>query len=155
MTQGFDAVSNPSVTQINKACQRATAKAIAVFTGLGLKLYIGEDLVDDPQETRTSYKEPEKFTGDWASYKIPIGKYAREGKNLGEVMEENPAYVTGFLLDPAKFEFKSDNFKNACLAAVAAVGATAADIKITSDEITDDISGQTASDPELDEEVPF
>lgn len=127
MTNSFESVENPSVTQVNKAFQRATAKAIAVFTGLGLGLYVGEDLTQDNEEpSRKSYEQPDNATENWQEFKVPVGKH--RGKTLEELMKEAPAYVTGFLLTD-KFEFKSQRFKDACEAAVAATGATAADIE--------------------------
>lgn len=151
MTNSFDALSDPSVTQINKAMQRATAKAIAVYTGIGLKLYVGEDLVDDKETNKPKFYDQPSEAKDWAEYKMPFGKHG--GKTLGQLMEEDPTYVTGYLLSD-RFEFKSETFEAACKAAVAATGASAADIKTDTSEVPDEISGQTA-DPELDEEVPF
>lgn len=166
MTNSFDAVENPSVTQINKACQRATAKAIAVYTGIGLKLFVGEDLTPDNEAPRQSYDQPDNATENWQEFKVPVGKH--RGKTLEELMKEAPAYVTGFLLTD-KFEFKSQRFEDACKAALAATGATAADIEYDNvktaaekdkarilNEETDEISGQTADDQSPDtDEIPF
>lgn len=156
MTHAFNPLSDPSVTDINKAIQRATAKVIAVYTGIGLKLYVGEDLPDEDNNTTDWKNDRQRYNSvqqenakhqapeDWQSYLIPMGKH--QGKSLAEIMETEPTYVTGYLLS-SKFEFKSESFENACKAAAAATGATAADIETEASE--------KKQDEDLDEEVPF
>ena len=46
MDNRFGPIANPCVTDVNRAFQRATAKVIAVYTGLGLSLFTNEDLED-------------------------------------------------------------------------------------------------------------
>ena len=47
MDNRFAAIANPCATEVNRAFQRATAKVIAVYTGLGLSLFTNEDLLQN------------------------------------------------------------------------------------------------------------
>lgn len=118
MDLAFNALANPSVTEINKAAQRATAKAIAVYTGIGLRLYTNED-IPEPQDkiekeaNHEPIKPPESKiydrTPEWKKVKIPFGKYQKEGLNIGEIATKDPKYITDYLL--VNVEFKSEALK--------------------------------------------
>lgn len=53
-------VANPSMTQVNKALKRAFVKALAKH-GLGLYIYRGEDLPDEPYITLKDLENTEKI----------------------------------------------------------------------------------------------
>ena len=72
-------VEPATMFDINKTIMRCLTKNMAMF-GLGLKLYIGEDLPDTPP----TLEEAEK-------YKFTFGKY--EGKTIKEVQEERESYL--------------------------------------------------------------
>ena len=46
-------IANPSVFDINTSIHRCLAKAIGIATGIGLGLYLGEDLPDEPVEKKS------------------------------------------------------------------------------------------------------
>ncbi len=48
------AIKNPDSMAINKAIQRCKAKCISEYTGIGLYIYMGEDLPEDNSEKITS-----------------------------------------------------------------------------------------------------
>ena len=84
MNNKFAAIANPCATEVNRAFQRATAKVIAVYTGLGLSLFTNEDLEDledgptpAPVQPKAAPKannaDGEKL--DWENMKVPFGKY--------------------------------------------------------------------------------
>tara|TARA_R110000772_G_scaffold79867_6_gene170792 strand:+ start:3948 stop:4727 length:780 start_codon:yes stop_codon:yes gene_type:complete len=121
MDNKFNAITNPCATQVNRAFQRATAKVIAVYTGLGLSLFTNEDLEDledptpRPVQTKAAPREiinklsvqPKNYQAeklDWEEMKIPFGKY--DGKTLKEVATENPSYLEFMTGPKSKFEFK-------------------------------------------------
>ena len=55
--------------------QRATAKAIAVHTGLGLSLYVGEDLEDTTPAPSSKQPDTAAHNGsgdDWESRTFPL-----------------------------------------------------------------------------------
>jgi len=161
MDSKHEAIINPNACEINKSFQRATAKAVSVFTGLGLSLFNGEDLpepvadgviskapndYDKPKNTESSSSS---FSGAWADYKITFGKH--NGKSLGEIAEEAPSYIEFLLSD--KFEIKSPALQQA-------VEEAFKDIKRGYSEpveegLTDAVSEQTAQDEEGEEDVPF
>jgi len=96
MDNRFQAISVPSVTDLNYAVQRGTAKIIAINTGIGLRLYAGEDVPSDGNEQQgqiTSVpKEIIKNTDPelhWTEVIVPIG--FDKGKKLGEIM--NPTWL--------------------------------------------------------------
>lgn len=135
MDYAFNPVANPDACVINKCAQRATVKCIAVYTGIGLNCYIGEDL--PPRASQTDYKESSLQNGsqsskkhgsddDWQSYPIKFGKYKE--MTLGEIAVENPEYITGYLLDESKFEFKSESFREACFKAKEHLNAPAVEV---------------------------
>lgn len=117
MDNKFAAIANPCATQVNRAFQRATAKVIAVYTGLGLSLFTNEDLEDledgptpapvqpnkGPKPTKTKTSTEGELL-DWENTKIPFGKY--EGQTLKEVAGTNPSYLEFMTGPKSKFEFK-------------------------------------------------
>ena len=148
----FRAINDCGVEQINKAMQRATAKAIAVHTGLGLSLYVGEDLKDDePSVSSNKVTTHNGSSEDWETRTFPFGKH--QGKALSKIVEIDPGYFD-YLFSP-KFEFKDDNLRNACVKAMAQakMQSESEATKINTD-VPDEVAEQTA-DPELDEEIPF
>jgi hypothetical protein len=61
MDNRFGAIENPDAREISDACQRGAVKAIAVFTGLGLPLYCGEDIPSDDSQTTTKPDKDDVF----------------------------------------------------------------------------------------------
>lgn len=126
MDNRFEPIDNPSVTDINYACQRATAKVIAVHTGIGLKLYAGEDIPTDGQiastpnnitqrpltdaEAREEMPVPDQ-PDHWRNAVVPIGKH--KGKFLGNL---NPKSRNWFLTSFEANENYQDSvdFRKAC-----------------------------------------
>lgn len=161
MDSRHEAIIKPNACEINKSFQRATAKAVSVFTGLGLSLFNGEDLPEPVAESAvskspTSYNKPansesspSSYSGAWAEYKITFGKH--NGKTLGEIAEDAPSYIEFLTSD--KFEIKSPALQEA-------VDSAFKDIKQgyskpTEEEQADEVSEQTAQDEEEGEDVPF
>ena len=168
MDSRHNAIINPNACEINKAFQRATAKAVSVFTGLGLSLFNGEDLPAPAEDGAVSksptieHKESKRnlhgspplkssgsFSGAWTDYKITFGKH--NGKSLGEIAVEAPTYLEFLTSD--KFEIKSPALQEA-------VDGALKDIKQGYSEpvetgLTDEVSEQTAQDEEDDEDVPY
>jgi hypothetical protein len=66
-------------TEVNKAIQRSTAKAIAMH-GLGIQLWTGEDLPADPVKPIAPIQHPPLEVGseDWAK----VSKWVSENKNM-------------------------------------------------------------------------
>jgi hypothetical protein len=176
MDNRFDPIENPSIMDINYACQRATAKVIAVVTGIGLKLYAGEDIppatgeghmpsTPKPNPTpkpanQVAESNEAPLPNDanaWQNAVVPIGKH--KGKFLGNL---HPKSRKWFL---EKFEANTDyqdsvDFRNACNQCIAETGEAEPRDEFTaqSDETINEIAEQTANDPtdpELDEDVPF
>jgi len=69
------AIPNPDAFAVNTAMQRCLAKAIALH-GLGLSLYVGEDLWDDvdAEDTLTADVEEIKAQKDPAELKVAFAK---------------------------------------------------------------------------------
>jgi len=165
MNNTFNAIEHPNACEINTACQRATAKAIATFTGLGICCFAGEDVpsqasLDNPPTTQNKSSTSD-FQGkspvnvdDWRSYPIKFGKYAN--KNLGQVSVENPDYIIGYLMGD-KFEFKSETFKEACRQATEAIKDGTQDEPPTEEEVEELKKNQndTTEEDDLSEDVPF
>lgn len=169
MNNTFSAISCPNACEINTACQRATAKAIATFTGLGICCFAGEDIPS--QASLDNFKEsprhihgspplqnggqPSKMQGsvdDWRSFPIKFGKYI--DKTLGEVSVENPEYIVGYLMG-GKFEFKSEAFKEACRQATEAIKNGTQD-QAPTEQSVEELKKNTEHEPEPEEEdVPF
>lgn len=51
------ALKNPDAMDINKAIQRCKAKCISEYTGIGLYIYMGEDLPDNEQDVSKPKQE--------------------------------------------------------------------------------------------------
>ena len=169
MNNTFNAISNPNACEINTACQRATAKAIATFTGLGICCFAGEDIPSQisldnpikesaPLQNGSSTSDFQGNVDDWRSYPIKFGKY--NGKTLGEVSIENPDYIVGYLMGDS-FEFKSDNFKEACRQATEAIKEGTQDQAPTEESVEElkknppTGTGRMDSDEEDGDDVPF
>lgn len=147
----FKAINDCGVGEVNKAMQRATAKAIAVHTGLGLSLYVGEDLEDATPTQATNQSSTTKHNGsgeDWETRTFPFGKH--RSKTLLEIVETDPAYFE-YLFSP-KFEFKDDGLRNACEKAHAK-----AKMQSVSEAMKLDAPSKPKAepDPDLDEDIIF
>lgn len=145
----FKAINDCGVGEVNKAMQRATAKAIAVHTGLGLSLYVGEDLEETTPTQATNQSSTTKHNGsgeDWQTRTFPFGKHI--SKPLLEIVENDPAYFD-YLFSP-KFEFKDDGLRNACEKAHAK-----AKMQSVSEAMKLDGKKAQAKDPDLEEEILF
>lgn len=174
MNNTFNAIEHPNACEINTACQRATAKAIATFTGLGICCFAGEDVpsqssLDNPQKESPRHihgspplqngGQPSKSQGsvdvdDWRSFPIKFGKYVNQ--TLGEVSIENPDYIVGYLMG-GKFEFKSDTFKEACRQATEAIKNGTQEEPPTEEKVEELKKNQneTTEEDDLSEDVPF
>lgn len=161
MDSRHNAIEYPNACEINKGFQRATAKAISVFTGLGLGLFAGEDLPepiykdeDSKQNNKPNNENPKEysgsFSGAWTDYKITFGKH--NGKTLGELAEEAPSYID--FLQSDKFEIRSPALQEA-------VDKAMSDIKqgyssAVDESVPDEVAEQTADvEADDDEDVPF
>lgn len=160
MDNRFGPIANPCVTEVNRAFQRATAKVIAVYTGLGLSLFTNEDL-EDLEETpgpgpvqpkaapKANNADGEKL--DWENTKIPFGKY--EGQTLKEVAGTNPSYLEFMTGEKSKFKFKDYELEASFRMAVewAKTGVISPEpVKL------DELPGEEVIDPtEEDDDVPF
>lgn len=145
----FKAINDCGVGEVNKAMQRATAKAIAVHTGLGLSLYVGEDLEDTTPTQATNQSSTTAHNGsgeDWETRTFPFGKH--RSKTLLEIVENDPAYFE-YLFSP-KFEFKDDGLRNACEKAHAK-----AKMQSVSEAMKLDGKKAEAKDPDLEEDILF
>jgi hypothetical protein len=160
MNNTFNAIEHPNACEINTACQRATAKAIATFTGLGICCFAGEDIPTqaslDNATTKQNGGQPSKMQGsvdDWRSFPIKFGKH--ENQTLGEVSVENPEYIVGYLMDENKFQFKSETFKEACRQATEAIKNGTQD-QAPTEQSVEELKKNTEHEPEPEEEdVPF
>ena len=147
----FKAINDCGVGEVNKAMQRATAKAIAVHTGLGLSLYVGEDLEDTTPAPSSKQPDTAAHNGsgdDWESRTFPFGKH--QGKTLLEIVEQAPTYFE-YLFSP-KFEFKDDALRNACEKAHAKAKMQSVSEAMKLDALS---KPKAESDPDLDEEILF
>ena len=177
MNNTFNAIEHPNACEINTACQRATAKAIATFTGLGICCFAGEDVPSQASlDNSTTLKNESKTSGfqgeskrpasihgspphpsnvdDWRSYPIKFGKYANQ--TLGEVSVENPDYIVGYLMGD-KFEVKSETFKEACRQATEAIKDGTQEEPPTEEKVEELKKNQneTTEEDDLSEDVPF
>lgn len=177
MDNTFKAIACPNACEINTAIQRATAKAIATFTGLGICVYEGEDIptqesFDNPVKESPRHihgspplkngGQPSKMQGsvdDWRNFPIKFGKYINQ--TLGEVSIENPEYIVGYLMDENKFEFKSETFKEACRQATEAIKNGTQDQAPTEESVEeikknqDTGTGEFQDDEEDGDDVPW
>jgi hypothetical protein len=165
MNNTFNAIEHPNACEINTACQRATAKAIATFTGLGICCFAGEDIptqasLDNPP-TLQNGRQASKMQGsvdDWRNFPIKFGKYINQ--TLGEVSIEDPEYIVGYLMG-GKFEFKSETFKEACRQATEAIKNGTQDQAPTQESVEelkkneDTGTGTMGADEEDGDDVPF
>lgn len=174
MDSRHNAIEYPNACEINKGFQRATAKAISVFTGLGLGLFAGEDLPepifkdeDSKQNNKPNNENPVaysgSFSGAWTDYRITFGKH--NGKTLGELAEKAPSYID--FLQSDKFEIRSPALQEAVDKAMIDIKqgySSAVDDPVEKEEALDQVdpfrhekeAEQTAdADAEEDEDVPF
>ena len=100
MDNRFSAISSPCVMAVNKAFQRATAKVIAVYTGLGLSLFTNEDLEDLEEPVNHPKTDSKEFVnGDgWENTTLSFSK-KYPTQTLREIAKENPSYLE-FMLSP-------------------------------------------------------
>jgi len=74
MDNRFGAVEEPDAREISDACQRGAVKAIAIYTGLGLPLYNGEDIPKDDSGVTTKPDADDIFdppTESKQTYSVP------------------------------------------------------------------------------------
>jgi hypothetical protein len=95
-----------NIQLFNKANQRALVKAIALTTGIGLKLWTGDDLNEDIQDTKFNLldavakrvKEYEQLTGIVypviVNHLDTINVITTEGKNIKRLIDEFKAKTT-------------------------------------------------------------
>jgi hypothetical protein len=150
MDNRFNAIENPTAVDYNYAVQRGTAKIIAINTGIGLKLYVGEDIPsEDDGQIMSKQTKPQGEIVDnlhWSEVVVPIG--FDKGKKLGDVM--NPDWLIKNFKANEKFA-DSIAFRKALDECHQARSTATV-------EPIDEIAEQTASDPtdpENDDEVPF
>jgi hypothetical protein len=129
MDNRFRALECPDARAVNDAIQRGAVKAIATFTGLGLKLYAGEDIPSGPQVTdevraivdsadrveplveepkpkakpkaKKAQPKPKEKEGEstWGDAVIPFGK--NKGKKLSELKSNSLQwYFENYEADP-------------------------------------------------------
>lgn len=79
--QRHSAALNPDSRQISDACLRGFVKCVAVYTGIGLSLYAGEDLPDSGIEVTSASVDAEKV--------VPIKDFEKEKKQQVERAKEN------------------------------------------------------------------
>ena len=169
MDSRHNAIESPNACEINKGFQRATAKAVSVFTGLGLSLFAGEDLPEpiyndnDSKPDNTAHKESKRsihgsppiasgsFSGNWTDYKITFGKH--KDKTLGELAEEAPSYID--FLQSDKFEIRSPALQQAVDDAMADIRRGESLPPAVDESVPDEIAEQTADADEEDDDVPF
>lgn len=92
-----NAIANPTATDINKALKRCYVKALALH-GLGLFLYVGEDLPEDIQA-------PEMADDD---QKNELNQIFEE---LGSLINEDPARLAGIALKRLKITDEAGHSK--------------------------------------------
>jgi len=150
MDNKFNAIADPSVTDLNYAVQRGTAKIIAINTGIGLKLYVGEDIPSDGHIASTQVtvgnNEPGNATDvHWTKAIVPIG--FDKGKQLGEIM--NPDWLIK--------NFKANEKFSDSIAFRKALDDCHQARSIEAIEPIDEIAEQASNDPTDPEsdEVPF
>ena len=92
MDHSFNAIAEPDACDINKSIQRAKVKCIAEETGLGLRLYAGEDIPEGDMKkviSKTITPEAEAIIDDADSAydpleekeaKEPVSKYVKDDK---------------------------------------------------------------------------
>lgn len=143
MDKKFNAIKNPTCTDINYSIMRAKAKVIAIVTGLGLSLFAGEDIPSEAETQPSSYTAPPT---DWREAIVPIGKH--KGKAIGTLPDASIAwYIENF---KANKEYKDSIIFREALDLARKESSKAIDTSTT-----DEISEQTAQDEDLNEEVTF
>ncbi len=81
------AVPNPDAFAVNTAMQRALTKAIALH-GLGLSLYVGEDLWDDIEVDSTKFVEKILGSQDIPELKVNFAQAFKEVSKDKEAMKK-------------------------------------------------------------------
>lgn len=144
----FNPIDDASVWDANNAIQRATAKVIALETGLGLCCYIGEDLQDNPSPAKPN--KPKSFNNEtidpakWEEVVMPFGKH--KGKTLADLKATQSDYLDWLLRndkDPSK-EFQLQDDLHAAIKA--AFGETVEEANPQPEQ---------EEDEDLKEDVPF
>lgn len=144
MDNKFNSIEKPHITDYNYAIQRATARVIAVHTGIGLKLYAGEDIPSDSAEGQIVSTQKEVKPKSWKYVTIPAGR--NKNKTLAELGEKSLLWYIDNWETAGEFRDALDEAKKTLARHEAPV------------EPIDEVAEQTATDPtdpELDEEVPF
>ena len=87
------AIPNPDAFAVNTAMQRCLAKAIALH-GLGLKLYVGEDLWDDVEEDNASEADVAEIMAQKtpAELKVAFAKLYKKHQGKGSLTAITNAY---------------------------------------------------------------
>ena len=91
MDHRFKAIAQPDACAVNKNIQRAKAKCIAEYSGIGLKLFVGEDIPRGDIEEKVVKQTPsatpaENPSTNWQAIPCPSGKH--KGTLLGEFTEK-------------------------------------------------------------------
>jgi hypothetical protein len=81
------AIPNPDAFSVNTAMQRCLAKAIALH-GLGLSLYVGEDLWDDIEIDSTKFVEKILSSQDIPELKVNFAQAFKEVSKDKEAMKK-------------------------------------------------------------------
>lgn len=163
MDNRFGAIEEPDAREISDACQRGAVKAIAIYTGLGLPLYCGEDIPRDDSGTTTKpdkddmFDPPSKRTND-----VPAEGEVRLYLNV-PFKEKDTAKEKGARWDKSEKKWYATKANFDQLKEYAEGLKPATDLlkeKESEEPITpiDEIAEQSAgdpTDPELDEDVPF
>jgi hypothetical protein len=148
MDNKFNSIEKPHITDYNYAIQRATARVIAVHTGIGLKLYAGEDIPNDGAEGHIASLPKEEKPKSWKYVTVPAGK--NKNKTLAEIGEKSLLWYIENWETAGEFRDALDEAKKS----IQRKKATETEVV----EPIDEIAEQTANDPtdpDLDEEVPF
>jgi len=93
MDNKHNAVKELDARQVSDNIQRASVKAIATFTGLGLKLYSGEDIPKSDDEK--------------AAPKLPLQQEAPKSAPAAKTVAPSPQEATGGISEPEAFNGKA------------------------------------------------
>lgn len=118
MDKKFNVILKPNLREISDGSLRAAVKAIAFHTGIGLKLYAGQDLPDNSSASKyVAEVASDKLNGHWRDAVMPVGK--DKGKTLSELSERtlqwwhkeyevNTAYPNSILFRKALDEWSNE-----------------------------------------------
>lgn len=100
MDNMFKALQEPDSVDVNKSIQRGITKAIAIYTGIGLKLYMGEDVDNDgfsdysnkpaPSAPRTPANPATIDKDNYMNVVVPVGKM--KGKEISDLSDNDLEY---------------------------------------------------------------